>query len=271
MSIARLSWVAVLAACVPETLLDADPARDGAAGALGPHQVVLEHRSASARVEERVAYDWIRPDPLPDDAPVVLFVHGGFVDRERYRWLGQHVASRGYGFASPEHALDLAIAESGNLRFVLDDVERREGRRPTASAGHSLGGVIAEWGWEDDTRIGSLALLASFPAGSGRIGPGGEVLSLSGASDGSALPDDVREGAARFVDARLAFVDGMNHYAWTDDATERELANDGPLGRPLPEVRTDALRVLDTWLDAVLQDDLDARARLDEPFPGVSP
>ncbi len=263
----------LLCACAPiaEPVLDADPTRDGTWGTLGPRAVVLEQRSAAARVEDRVQYEWIRPDPLEDTDPVVLFVHGGLVPAERYRWIGIHLASRGYAVAAPSHSLDLAIFESGNTRDVLDDIERRRPRTPVAAAGHSLGGVIADWAFQDDPRIEAAALFASFPAGSGPVPQPGAVLSLSGTTDLSALPEDVQDGADRYPDARLHFVEGLNHYAWTDGATEGELEGDGPLERPLDEVREDSMRVFDTWLDATLLGDPAASARLDQPFPGVIP
>jgi dienelactone hydrolase len=220
-------------------------------------------------VEDRIAYEWIRPEPLADDAPVVLFIHGGLVPADRYRWIGIHLASRGYAVAAPTHSLDLAIFESGNALAVLDDIERRRPRVPTAAAGHSLGGVIADWAFQDDPRVGAAALFASFPAGSGPVPQPGPVLSLSGTTDESAFPDEVQAGAERYPEARLHFVEGLNHYGWTDGATEGELSGDGPLERPLDELREDALRVFDAWLDASLRDDPEARARLDLPFPGV--
>ena len=253
----------------PETVLDADVTRTGDWGSLGPEAVVLEHRAAPARVEDRVAYEWIRPEPVAEDAPLVLFVHGGLVPAERYRWIGIHLASRGYVVAAPAHALDLAIFESGNTRAVLDDIERRRGRVPTGAAGHSLGGVIADWAFQDDPRIEAAALFASFPAGSGSLPQPGPVLSLSGTTDQSALPSDVQAGAERYPNARLHFVEGLNHYGWTDDATASELEGDGPLDRALPELREDAMRVFDAWLDATLKGDADARARLDLPFSNV--
>jgi dienelactone hydrolase len=265
-----IAWL-IGCAPLPEVLLEADDSRAGAWGELGPHGVALEHRAAVARVEERVRYDWIAPMDVDADAPLVLFVHGGLVDRERYRWLGIHLASRGYAVAAPAHDLDLAIFDTANVRFVLDDIERSAAPEAVAACGHSLGGVIASWTWQDDTRVDALCLFASFPAGDGPVEGEGPVLSLSGSTDGSALPEDVRAGAERYAEAQLAFVDGMNHYAWADDASEAELEGDGPLERPLAEVRTDALRVLDTWLDAGLLGDAAATERLDEPFPGVSP
>lgn len=262
----------LLTACVPaENLLPEDPLADGMDGTRGPHAVVLEHRVAPARVEERLSYDWVHPDPLEADAPVVVFVHGGLVDRTRYRWLATHLASRGYAVAAPAHTLDLAIFQSGNLTSVLDDIDHRDGRRRVAAAGHSLGGVIATWGWLDDDRIEDVALFASFPAGEGSLRHPGDVLSLSGTTDGSAAPEDVLAGAERFTAPFVGLVEGMNHYSWTDDATDAELDGDGPLTRPLEEVRQDALRVLDTWLDASLRDDPVAAERLQSPFPNVTP
>lgn len=242
----------LLACSDPTVVLDADPSRSGANGERGPLAVVLDERSAPARAVERLAYDHLAAPGLASDAPTFVFLHGGLVDRSRYRWLGIHLASRGYRVVAPAHDLDLAIVDPSNARWVLDDLDRLGTSGPRVVGGHSLGGVIASWAWEDDPRLEGLALLASFPAGSGPVYGAGPVLSLSGRTDGLSSPADVQLGAERYPNAEVQLIDGMNHYAWVDDATESELAGDGPLERDLDEVRADALSVLDVWLDSAV-------------------
>ena len=100
---------------------------------------------------------------------------------------------------------------------------------------------------------------------------GSPELSLAGTDDGQASVADVRAGSERFAAPKvLGVVSGMTHFAWTDDPKASELAKDGHLGRPLAEVRRDALGLLDTWLDAVLRHDPGAAQRLASgTFPGV--
>ena len=75
---------------------------------------------------------------------------------------------------------------------------------------------------------------------------------------------EVLEGAARFPGPTwVGAVDGLNHYGFTDDASEADLASDGVAGRPVAEARPDALAVIDAFLDHTL-------VRQDpEPFDGV--
>lgn len=81
--------------------------------------------------------------------------------------------------------------------------------------------------------------------------------------------DDTREsptqacldGFLRFDPLRLfARIDGMNHYQWAHEATATELSGDGAARRSAAEVRRDALRIVDLWLDANLKNDATARA-----------
>jgi pimeloyl-ACP methyl ester carboxylesterase len=244
----------LLAACQsPVIVLDADPARDGGAGERGPEAVERRWHVAPARVTEALRYEEHVAPTAPRDAPTVVFAHGGLVGPDRYRWLGVHLASRGYRVVAPVHDADLAILDASNVRWVLDHLASRGLSGPRATGGHSLGGVIAAWAYDDDPRLDALFLLASFPAGDGPIDRTGPVLSLSGTTDGLSTVDEIEAGAARYPAAEVQLIDGMNHFAWTDDPTDAELGRDGPLERPLDEVRTDALTVLDGWLDASLE------------------
>lgn len=253
-------WLLVACAPEPVVLIAPDPAADGLQGRDGPLGAVLEERSVQARVTERLRVDVVRPAEGDGPWPGVLFVQGGLVTPDRYHWLGAHLASRGYAVAYPHHDLDLAISEVDNgalaLRGLRDDDPDLITDAPVAALGHSLGGVVAELTWSRHDELGALGLLASFPAGGGPIDerPGAPVLAIAGTRDRAALPDEVRDGLERFREPRLyAAIDGLNHYGWTDGATDGELDGDGALGRPLPEVRTDAQRVIDAWLDHALR------------------
>ena len=139
--------------------------------------------------------------------------------------------------------------------------------------GHSLGGVIAADLFVADPDSRSAVVLASFPAGYTDVEAraGDPVLSLSGTADGSATASAVEQGFAPFADpAMLAFVEGLHHFGWTDDNSAADLAGDGMPGRPVEEMRIDALFLLDTWLDAVLRGDPEAKQRIAEfDFPNV--
>ena len=268
----------------PELLLEPDPSRTGAEGQPGPSAVSAQSHRVQARVTESVFVDVVYPstadsEPLADDSPIVLLLHGGLVAPERYRWLAVHFASRGYVVALPRHEKLLAITEPGNAAVALGAL--RDGElldaelAPDAAVlGHSLGGVLAARAWSNDPSIEGLGLLASYPAdGDDMRARRGErpVLALAGSTDGSLSAEEMRERVTASFDEPVWFgtVDGLHHYGWTDDASPGELEGDGVPGRELSVMRQDAQRVLDTWLDAVLRDDPSALERLDEPFDGV--
>jgi dienelactone hydrolase len=253
----------LLAACAaPQTQLVApDPAADGLEGRDGPLGAVLVVTSVQARVVERLPVDLVVPADGTGPWPSVIMVQGGFVTPERYHWLAAHLATRGYAVVLPHHDLDLAITEvdDGVLawRALVDHpVYADTFAGPVAAVGHSLGGVVAALSWAAHDDVDALGLFASYPAGDGPVTarPGSPVLVVAGSTDGSALPADVAGGFERLRDpAWYASIDGMNHYAWTDDASEADLEGDGPLGRPLDEVRADASWVVDVWLDHALR------------------
>jgi pimeloyl-ACP methyl ester carboxylesterase len=210
----------------------------------------------------------------------VVFIHGGLVEPERYHWLAAHLATRGWVSVLPESDLRLAIFEPGNGEVALDHLqqlaEHDEGLKgivspssPVITMGHSLGGVLAARQWASDPGVDGLVLLASFPADGDPIEDAAvrPVLSLVGTTDGidvERLETQLDRFAGEVVDARI---DGMNHYAWCDNTTDAELAGDGDQRRPILSTRTDALRVLDTWLDVHV---FEAEpVLLDGPFPGV--
>ncbi|MCO4745913.1 MAG: hypothetical protein KC912_14055 [Proteobacteria bacterium] len=267
-----LLLLAPLAACtpLPTELLAEDASASGADGERGPLGADLYTFMAQARVTERMHYEVVVPVGGEAPYPLVTMVHGGFVDTERYRWLTAHLASRGYVVVAAEHPANLAITQIGNSEVALSDFERRpladrlDADAPAAVMGHSLGGVIAAMTWNTDGRYAGLGLLASFPAAGTAVETrsDGSVLSLWGSEDGGD-EEEAMHAVERFdTDANFARIDGMNHYAWTDDASASELGRDGVATRPDDETRPDALRVLDTWLDAVLYEDAGAASAL---------
>lgn len=268
-----------------------DPARDGLLGLDGPMGAAAVEFSVLARATDVVpvtvffpsdAEGWPDPEALP--APTVLFVQGGAVDAERYGWLLAHLATRGYVGVLADHARDLAFFQPDDSIYAwerlgelagepgtLDGVILPDG--PAAVAGHSLGAVVAAGLWADDARLSGLAMLAGYPAGGADIEAraGVPALAMAGSTDEKSPPETIDAQTARFEDPFwLAVVEGMNHYAWTEDATERELSGDGAVQGSLEEVRAAALGVLDTFLDAAVREDDEALARLDAGvFDGV--
>jgi len=269
-------------------LLPADPQRDGTDGTDGPLGAELIPVRATARMTEQVPVDLVVPvdasgDLAVTDAPAVIFVHGGFVAPDRYLWLAAHQASRGYVVALPRAELLLAITQPGNGEVALAALRDEAGPGgaiegavaedgPVVVSGHSLGGVVAAMQWVGDPSIRGLALYASYPSKGTDVASaaGRPVIALAGSADGSAPAAAVGAHLDRFAPPLyFGVVDGLDHYGWTDDPSPSELKGDGQPGRPVPELRRDVDRVLDTWLDAWLREDGAAAARLDQPFPNV--
>lgn len=265
-----------------ELLLSPNPARDGVEGADGPYGAVSTERRYQARVTDSVRAELVLPadeagSPAVLAAPTVVFVQGGRVDVERYRWLSLHLASRGYAVITPYHDLDLAIFEIGNATAAYEGARSDPSLmawigESAAVGGHSLGGVVAVKNWLDAEAFSAVLLLASYPAA--QDDPmdrwDSPALSITGAQDQKALPDDVEAGFDRLGDPRyLAIVEDLNHYGWTDGASAKELAGDGE-STTLEADRLAALSVIDAFLDGYLRSDADARVRLMQPFEGVT-
>jgi Alpha/beta hydrolase family len=283
-----LTWLALACSPLgpPEGLALPDPTRDGLDGLDGPHGAAAVSLAAQARVTEVVPVTVVYPadealQPTVTDAPVVVFVHGGLVAPERYEWLARHLATRGVVTVLPEAELLLAISQPGNGAVALDalrDQVAGDGllaglvapAGPAAAMGHSLGGVLAARQWVDDPALELVVLLASFPAAGDAVEDQGgrPALSVGGTTDQSLPLDELVAESARFAEPfTLRVVTGMNHYAWTDDSTAGDLDGDGPLERPLAELRQDALRLIDAYLDVHLGGA--DPALLDGPFPGT--
>ncbi len=266
----------------PEVLVLADADRDGAPGELGPFGASWLPLAAPARVTEVVPVDVVFPTSpqgaAVTEAPTFVMIHGGLVPPERYRWIGVHLATRGYVTVLPRAELDLAIAQPGNGDVALQALRQQATRAghladivapdgPVAVGGHSLGGVMAARQWTRDTDIALLVMMASFPAGADPTEDQGDrpVLAVSGTTDESLAADDfVDRNVERFGNPDVWLVSGLNHYGWTDDATPRQLSGDGPLDDDLELLRTASMTLIDRSLDVHLRGaELDLNAPVD--------
>lgn len=285
------SWLACATIGAPEVVALPNPARTGEAGLDGPYGAAVVSMAAPARVTEVVPVDVIYPHeqaslvgdaaPAVQGAPVVVFVHGGLVAPERYRWLGTHFATRGFVTVMPRAELDLAIAQPGNGGVALDALRREaasdgllagivDADGPSAAMGHSLGGVLAARQWLRDDEIDLLVMLASYPAASDVVEDEGSrpVLAISGTTDQSLEVDQYLAESERYADdAAVWLATGLNHYGWTDGATPSELAGDGPLEGDLPELRRRVLALIDAHLDVALRNA--GPEALEGPFEGL--
>jgi hypothetical protein len=119
-----------------------------------------------------------------------------------------------------------------------------------------------------------VALLAGLPADGSAVErrAGSPALSITGSEDRLAALSDVTRGFEGFRAPRLlAVVQGMNHFDWTDGASDADRARDGAATRPQAQTRRDALRVLDTFIDAAATRSTAAIAALESSdFPGVT-
>jgi alpha-beta hydrolase superfamily lysophospholipase len=267
-------------------------ARDGTNGGDGPFGAARITLATQARVNERVSFDVTFPCDATgalrrDRGPfaTVVFVSGGLVAPERYRWIAEHIATRGFVVVSSAYVLNLALFQADNAHAALRAVREAatvpghtlEGAvSPTGrviAVGHSLGGIVATYQWLDH-RYDGLALIASYPADTSRLlgDDATRTLFISGAQDGLVTRADLDRGFSVFRGRKLlALVDGMNHFDWTDQAQPSELSRDNTPTRPQAASRRDALRVIDAFTDAVLANDAMAITQLDTgTFSGVT-
>jgi hypothetical protein len=254
--------LAAAAACAPsepfETVLPADADATSAPGERGPLEVEASRRTivdGEGRSVEALVYR-----PVTDDVfPPVVFVQGGFVSTERYGWAAEHLASRGAVVALPETTFDLALFSPDAAAIALGGL-REDGETapftdgPGLVLGHSLGGVAAANAWQESDADGflHLALLASIPdeARSFTDKDGARVVSVTGSEDAKLTPEEALAGEEQLPELVGAVVEGMNHYQWTDDATEGELDGDGT-----PTIdQADARRLGMTLIDELLTD-----------------
>jgi pimeloyl-ACP methyl ester carboxylesterase len=269
-------WLLACSAA-PELLVAADAGRDGLDGADGPFGATRETVRAAARVDEVVTVELVYPSDeagglAVDGAPAVVFVPGGFVDADRYLWLAGHLATRGYAVVLPRPPLRLAILKPGQPQVAVDALEQVSAGGalaglytggPVVVAGHSLGGVVAGNWFLGDEDVDAAVLLAAWPTADAAPGEGRPLLSLVGSRDGSATPAEVADGLQGY-DALSGVIDGMTHYAWTDDPSAGELGKEPAPSRPIPDLRRDAQRVIDAFVDGVA-------GTGEVPVPGVFP
>ncbi len=260
--------------------IGADAAREGLPGEMGPWGAASWDVRVRTRATDEVPLTFYVPvddqgGPIGGQVPVVVFSHGGLVAPHRYHWIAEHLATRGYAVVFPTYPSLLGILTPGNsitgLDAFWDEVEDDDSPldgyadrgAPVAVAGHSLGGVVAAMHFEQDEDIDALLMQASFPSRPQKVADvqdGRPVLGITGSTD-SISPSEFRDEWSAFGSPfASAVVQGMNHYAWTDDVLETERGNrkDGELKRPIDAVRDDAWIVMDGFLDASLKGDEEA-------------
>jgi predicted dienelactone hydrolase len=272
------------AAPPPTLLLPHDDARTGVFGEDGAFGALLVEHTFRVRGDRGLDADIVAPtvdDVDVADGPFapVLLVQGGAVSVERYHWLAQHIASRGFVVVAPHHALDLAFFSQGDgldalraLSRLSDDDDSalagRVARAPALAIGHSLGGVVASNAFAEDTGgVTHLVLLAAVPNPGVDVGrTDGRVLSVAGGNDGLIPVDEVVEGAAEFAaTTTVAVVEGMTHFQLTDEPTDENLRREGTRADVDTDVaRRRALTLVDAML-ADLEGDVLAAAVLDDP------
>jgi dienelactone hydrolase len=270
---AGLLSAGLLAGCTEPlvTLAEPDPSRTLDLGSDGPFGAELHVRDFRVRIDEVVRTDVIVPIQEDGthacDRPVVVFVHGGLVTHERYRWLATHIASRGFVVVAPDHEFDLAFFEQSNAADVLlalraasaragDPLACAASSAPAAIHGHSLGGVVAAttWSYEPDL-FSHLALLASYTA-EGSFAerfPPGRVVSIVGTADAKVTLEQARAGAVALattgLPVTLAAIEGMNHMQVVDELTADEEASAGPATLSTDDARALVRLFVDAWLD----------------------
>ncbi len=279
--------VVCLSACSPDPpvkLLDADPNRSGALGEPGVFGAFLHERTFRVRVDEAVDADVIVPGQtatVPPDAPFppVIFVPGALVDAERYRWLGAHIASRGFTVIAPHEEL-FSLLELGNIFDVFQAVRGAaqdpsdplwnvvRPDAPALVAGHSLGGVSAAKVWASQPNdFSHLVFLCSTTDSaddySTRPLLGNErILSLVGSADTRLSEQSARDGLKTFRPPfTFAAVEGMIHNHVVENPTESELADDGT-----PTIDEEKARFLTMFLvDSMLADFIGQDNPLENP------
>jgi pimeloyl-ACP methyl ester carboxylesterase len=237
----------------------------------GPHPIAEATFEVRARHTDLLPVRVLFPSDgegrpaLPEQGrrPALVFIHGGAVPPEQYRWLAERLARRGFVVALPSHTLDLAIFAIDNGRYARELLvsppagsllqglvdERRIG-----IAGHSLGGVVStklalEGGF------GALGLLASFPdpADGPRLPSLGlPSLSLAGAQDCLAPLEETREAHALLPSPTVfASLEGVTHFQFTASEAE-DLRRNCPPTTELSVAHERIAETLERFLRAAL-------------------
>ena len=241
----------VMAGCAepPATDVILEPSAGSAplrAGERGPYGVERLTQTFRVRVDERVSasvYFPLDPDTRARrEGPLAVVVQGGLVEGERYAWIAEHLATRGFVAILAEHRSELALLEAQNSVGVLEAMARDEGlagfvQERGVVVGHSLGAVTAARLWlENADRFSALVMLAGVPAGgddfAAREGgaPEDRIISMTGSQDGRIEPARVEEGIAQMRQGEAPVygyvIEGMNHMQWTTQIMASELEND---------------------------------------------
>ena len=201
--------------------------------------------------------------PLGSNLPALVFVQGGLVSAEQYRWQAERLAAKGYVVALPLHLFELAFFQIDNgaaahrllvappaslLSGLVDD-------HKVAVAGHSLGGVVAVK-LALEGLFQALVLEASYPDTADDASVASMTipsLSLAGTLDCNAKLAVVEAGWAKLPSpTTLVELAGMTHYQFTGDQTPDEKANclpDGTLDDAHARVATALTSFLGTALE----------------------
>ncbi|MEM9026953.1 MAG: alpha/beta hydrolase [Pseudomonadota bacterium] len=108
----------------------------------------LQHLDQDYGDMERQAYDLFLPDQGGDEAPLIVFIHGGYWQRGNrtdYACIAEPFVAAGYRVAVPSYRVcpDVAIAHIvGDIQEFLVTLYDRIPRRPLV-IGHSAGGHLA--------------------------------------------------------------------------------------------------------------------------------
>ncbi len=273
--------------CAPtyDVRLRADANSDGTLGARGAYGVGHIERTFRIRGDASATADVFFALDADDSVvagafPAAVFVQGGLVTADRYGWFGEHIASRGAVAVLPHHSGDLAFFDQGNATDCYDAVRNAtrtpgdvlQGTMndgPAMIAGHSLGGVVAAKAWLAQPSVfAQLALMASIPDPADDVSVrDGLVISVGGKNDKRIAPPAVFDGARPFADAIVAVVDGMNHYQFTDDATDSELASDGKATIAINDTRADAMFLVDAAFEQLRTGAVSSQLRDSSAWP----
>ncbi len=230
----------------------------------GPYSVSRYSDTIRVRGDEVVETDFYLPASGARRGTVV-FIQGGAVEAERYSWIGEALAGRGYVSIHPHHPTELALFSSSNGAHVLKTARRMSARNGSPLTGrissdravvigHSLGGVVAASLWVNfPEEFADAVILASFPAGGldpERDGePEDRVVSIVGGEDPRVSVDEAAEGLDQLGGGTLAVVEGVTHYQFGDFVTDAEAEKDGTPGVTFEEAHDRIFFLVESLLE----------------------